>query len=572
MVIISVAIVNRSGKALVARQYRDISRVRIEGLLTAFPKLIQPNSEHTFVETDSVRYVYTPMELLYLVLVTTKSSNIVEDLDTLQMISRVVKETCSSFISEDEVIQQAYELMMAFDELISMGFREKLEMDQIHNILEMESHEEVLQNMIRQSKIEDAILRGRNKAAEIAVDKAKHTGRYGQGIGSSDAGFGRGSGGGGGFESSSSSSYGRSPSATPSGEMGKYTGISSQSASAASSGGYGKPSYGSSGGASTTTTAATKSGIKPPTMKLIPTGVKSQPKTNELFREMAKNEDISLDDQLDEEEDQGRNVSGATGVSLPVPHAHPTVQKKSIHIQVEEQFRAEVNHEGGAKVSLKGEMLFNIEDESQGTIRVQILQPATSDKSYTVKTHPKIDKQLYTDNRIIGLKNAKRPFPAGNLKVLTWRMQEEDESFLPFTVSCWPSPSAEGLSVSVEYELVRKDIELNNVVIAIPIPDTENVQVESIEHGHYKIDARNGLFLWYLDNVDVSIKNTSGSLEFLVAGARGDESSCFPVNVQFSSQKTLMGVSVEDVVSSIDGKPVTHSKESLLQVAEYTIV
>ena len=95
MVIISVAIVNRSGKALVARQYRDISRVRIEGLLTAFPKLIQPNSEHTFVETDSVRYVYTPMELLYLVLVTTKSSNIVEDLDTLQMISRVV---CKSII------------------------------------------------------------------------------------------------------------------------------------------------------------------------------------------------------------------------------------------------------------------------------------------------------------------------------------------------------------------------------------------------------------------------------------------------------------------------------------------
>ena len=40
--------------------------------------------------------------------------------------------------------------MMAFDELISMGFREKLEFDQVRTILEMESHEENLQNLIRQ--------------------------------------------------------------------------------------------------------------------------------------------------------------------------------------------------------------------------------------------------------------------------------------------------------------------------------------------------------------------------------------------------------------------------------------
>lgn len=90
MVIISVAICNKSGKALVARQFRDISRIRIEGLLSAFPKLMDPNSEHTFAETDSVRYVYSPVDVLFLILITTKSSNIVEDLDTLQILSRVV--------------------------------------------------------------------------------------------------------------------------------------------------------------------------------------------------------------------------------------------------------------------------------------------------------------------------------------------------------------------------------------------------------------------------------------------------------------------------------------------------
>jgi hypothetical protein len=91
MVILSVSISTKSGKALVSRQFRDIQRIRIEGLLSAFPKLMDTNAEHTFVETDSVRYVYTPMDTLYLIVITTKSSNIVEDLDTLQVLARVVR-------------------------------------------------------------------------------------------------------------------------------------------------------------------------------------------------------------------------------------------------------------------------------------------------------------------------------------------------------------------------------------------------------------------------------------------------------------------------------------------------
>ena len=39
-----------------------------------------------------------------------------------------------------------------------------------------------------------------------------------------------------------------------------------------------------------------------------------------------------------------------------------------------------------------------------------------------------------------------------------------------FSVNCWPNETASGCDVNIMYELERTDMELNDVLITIPLP------------------------------------------------------------------------------------------------------
>ena len=145
--------------------------MRVEGLLAAFPKLISGHAkQHTFVETDTVRYVYQPLENnMYLLLVTTKASNIVEDLSTLRLLAKVVPDVSGS-LHEMAINEYAFELIFAFDEVLTPGgYREEATLASIRTNLQMDSHEEKMHNMLKQSKQEAAKAEMLRKQKEIST-------------------------------------------------------------------------------------------------------------------------------------------------------------------------------------------------------------------------------------------------------------------------------------------------------------------------------------------------------------------------------------------------------------------
>ena len=165
-------------------------RTRIEALLASFPKLADSGTQHTTVEQDNVRFVYQPLDELYMVLITNKQSNILQDIDSLHLFAQVVTSTCKS-LDEREITKNAYSLLSAFDELVTLGYRENLTISQIKTFMEMESHEERIQEIIarvgfskrtRSPTVTDHLLEQRIGSHGRAKTQSKATGDAAEGI------------------------------------------------------------------------------------------------------------------------------------------------------------------------------------------------------------------------------------------------------------------------------------------------------------------------------------------------------------------------------------------------------
>lgn len=441
--------------ALLSRQFVEMGRLRIEGLLAAFTKLVvgETGKQHTFVETDNVRYVYLPVETLYLLLITNKGSNIIEDLDTLRLLSQVIPEQLGLGIpvNEDSVANKAFELLFAFDEVIaSGGYREDINLHTIVTNLQMESHEEKLAQMIKASKMAEAKEAAKRKAQELR-EKAKEEERTGVRSGNK-------------YGTVSSDDYRMSrafSSADP------YNTSSSSSRSNARDDGPTSSSADSGSGAAATSKAASKSGTGMKLGAKKAAGGMSGAMAGVIAEEGLRAKDLMVDD-------MGSSGAGSSAQAAinAAKAAAEAASADQVVVTIEEKVTVGITRDGACEqMEVKGSLSLQVQDESAS--KVQVVLTRGDDRQFQYSNNPNINKARFAAEAVLALKQADKPFPVGQpLGVLRWsyRNKDDDGGQVPLMITCWPEESGRGeMTVSVEYTLQRTEITLREVLISIPL-------------------------------------------------------------------------------------------------------
>ncbi|KAL7668539.1 hypothetical protein ACOME3_009237 [Neoechinorhynchus agilis] len=513
MTVLSVAVATNTGRVLVARQFVEMSRNRVESLLSSFSKLIgksslnTSNSQHTFVETEEVRYVYQCINnRIYAIVLTTLASNMIEDLETLQLVSMVITDCCRPVLTEKEVTKNTFSLLFALDEIIALGYRENLNTQQLKAILEMDSHDEKVFLAMRDSQLREAKEKMKEKARELDALRKKPVKSGGVSITSTQIQFIH--------DKKEVPSSLRTPA------------ISSSEA------------------------VATYQPIRP--RKGLKLG-SSKRKTSNIIDEISSSsvQPKFIEDEVD---------------YTPIG--------RRVHFQLEEKISATYTRDAGFQsMEVSGTLYCTIHNEEFRKIRIKVDTSSRdfNQKPLQIQTHPHIDKKLFQKDGIVGLRDSDKPFPLNqSIFLLKWHLTSDMQSDSPLNVVCWPTKVSNGVEMTIEYHL-NLPITLTNVALRIPLPLGAKTLVNSCS-GEHEISNNSGshALVWSQSVVDET--NDQGLFEFVIQGSC-TEDDLFPIHVNFSSTELICGVKVDQVYLNVSyDEEVSFSLQTNLVCSKFVVI
>jgi len=580
MVVLAIAILNKLGRLLISRQFREMQRTRVEGLLAAFPKLLEnemtrsgENRQHTFLESDTVRYVYQPVENLYVVLITNKTSNIVQDLETLRLVSKLLAELSPivGVIDETAVYEAAFDLIFAFDEVIDWGgYAEAVNVPQIRQYLEMYSHEERLAKMIKESKMHEAKEEMRRKANLIEKQKqdlAKLPPEIRRLMGLEGSSVSAGSG----APAVSTGAY----------STGNMRGFGPQDFSGALGG---STLLGDVGPAPSLTLGATRIAADQSASITVSAGGrglslgKPKARTEDWMAHLhAESETSSTDAQRSRVTPDHTEPTASQRAAKTVPSESATravatssIPASDFHLTTEEKLSISLTRDGRLEsFQVHGELLLQIRDQKRAHARIRLKPlPESMMQKVQLRLHPMLDRSLWQQSWVLAQRNAERPFPYGSptpMSLIKWRFQSTDESLLPVLLTCWPTVSSDETSMTIEYEMmsrasVSSDLcppsSLSSVQVHVPLPRTAVqpgfFQLTRVD-GRATLDEAAAAVLWTLPPLEAPC---SGALEFTIAAVENPE-RMFPIQIQISATEvyTKLEILRVEVATSPESAP-----------------
>jgi len=464
-----------------------MQRSRIEGLLASFPKLADSGTQHTTVEQDNVRFVYQPLDELYMVLITNRQSNILQDIDSLHLFAQVVSSICKS-LDEREILRNAFELLGAFDEIVTLGYRDNLSLAQIKTFLDMESHEERIQEIIARNKELEASEERKRKAKQLEMQR-KEMARSGR-----PGGMPR----------------------TP--NYPTYTPPTPQPAT---------PDTYDSYNAEKNKTFQKPLATRGKGMQL---GKKS--KTTNMFEQVRG----ELGPEAEASAPLVPPPSAIPAASAPI--ASIPSDREGLHITVAETISAKLSREGSLEsFEVKGDLQLRISDSTLTQVKINL---ATGDmRGAQLNSHPRVDKTVFKNDKVIQLQDTSKGFPVNNsIGVMRWRLAAKagEISDPPITFTAWVNEQSTGnYNVTLEYELTGGDA-LSDVTVSIPYATSE----PSISSLDAVYEVAGDSIDWSIG--DVTEDNPNGSFEF-EAEAESD-AEFFPMSVRFAKSQPFIEVDV----------------------------
>ncbi|CCE82649.1 Piso0_002384 [Millerozyma farinosa CBS 7064] len=547
MAVLSGSICTRGGKALLSRQFCEVTKDRIAELLANFPSLISNSeSQHTTVEDDSVRYVYQPLEEFYIVLITNKSSNILQDIQTLHLFASTVSNILRS-IDEREIFDNAFEIISAFDEVINLGYKENLTLSQVQTFLEMDSHEEKIQDIIERNKELEAAEERRRRAKEI---QRKELARRNM---EQAAPLARSAW----TESDSFSSYSAPKTVY------EPASIATQQPP--------KPSLGAK-------PISSKGGLQLG-KKASKGGESHQPLLGQPASEI--NLTNNVQPQFNHPLPSSRESRSATPTQ-----SLPKVENNGILVTVNEKISAELTREGSVVSSeVKGDLQLRINNPDLAHSKI-LLKTGGKLSGVQYKTHPNIDRNSFNEQSVIVLKDKGKPFPSNDnsLGVVRWRVvgKSDETTLIPLLITAWVNITDGNAEVTLEYEVISDFIEANkssssldDVKILVPVA-SEEVELRD-ESGNISYDVTASGVIFSLSSIPFD--DPQGSFEFSIPVP--DENYLFPLRLQFEINKTdanesdisIGKVSVIDVVTNNDDEEsLPFDFHSNISSEDYTVV
>jgi hypothetical protein len=228
----------------------------------------------------------------------------------------------------------------------------------------------------------------------------------------------------------------------------------------------------------------------------------------------------------------------AAAEQAPAGRRSSTLDRDAIHVSIEETISARLSREGSlSSLEIKGGLQLRISDPSLTKVKLDLT--ANTSHGAQFKTHPNVDRPVFTNSKTIQMSNISRGFPVNNsVGVLRWRATPklDDTSAIPITFTVWANKGSDNsFTITVEYELTGGDT-LNDVTVIIPYSTSEPA-VSSFD-ATYEVSGDS--LEWTIGVVDE--ENSTGSFEF--EAHADDENEFFPMQVKFSKKTPFIDVDV----------------------------